>query len=102
MTKGQVLSSCIGTTVALGVLAVVIRAYASQSASAVLGTDPELLERLLRIPAGLESLSDAGVMLGVAGAVTGARLLLLERWQELAEATDRSNRQVTSMMGLGV
>jgi membrane protease YdiL (CAAX protease family) len=99
--KGQVLGSCIGTTAALGVLAFIIRAYAAQSASSVLGTDPDLLARLLQLPPGLGSAEDVAVMLAAAAAVTGARLLLLERWDDLRAATDRSNRQVLAPLNWG-
>jgi membrane protease YdiL (CAAX protease family) len=97
--RGQVIGSCVGTTVALGVMAAVIRAYADTSAAAVLGTDPALLQRLLRLPAGFESPADAGVALAAAAAVTSARLLLLPRWPALAEATEASNRQVLAPLG---
>ncbi len=38
--------------------------------------------------------SHLAVALGCAAVVSGARLLLLQRWQAFAEATDKSNQQV--------
>jgi membrane protease YdiL (CAAX protease family) len=101
VTRSQVLSSCAGTSAALAVIAAVIRAYADKSAAAALGTDPDLVQALLRLPAGFEHLpTDTGVMLAAAGAVTAVRLVLLEKWGALAEATNASNRQVLTPLNL--
>lgn len=40
------------------------------------------------------NVSHMAVALGCAGAISGARLLLLQKWPAFAEATNKSNQQV--------
>jgi membrane protease YdiL (CAAX protease family) len=78
-----------------------LRTYAEQNAAAAMGTDPLLLQQLLRVPDGLESWQNMGWMLGAAAGVTGARLLLLSQWEEFRQATNRSNKQVLTPLSWG-
>jgi hypothetical protein len=100
VTREQVLGSAAATGGSMLLLALLLRAYAGGAAARVLGTDPQLLAALLRVPAGLEAPVDAGVMLAAAGTVTAARSALLRVWPALAEATARSNGQVLAPLGL--
>jgi membrane protease YdiL (CAAX protease family) len=99
VSREQVLSSCIKTSAAMLVGAAILHVFAQRYAPSLFGTDPAAVQQLLRVPAGLSSIDEAGWMLGAAGAVTAARLLLLQHWEDFAEATDRSNKQVLSPLG---
>jgi membrane protease YdiL (CAAX protease family) len=72
---------------------------AAQQSAALFGSSQEAIDKLLQVPAGLQDLQQAGVMLGAAAAVTAARFVLKQQWQEFREASDCSNRQVLSNLG---
>jgi len=93
-SRSQILGSCVGTGAGLALLAVLIRAYADQNAAGMLGTDADALQQLLRLPAGLDTPVNGGIMAAAAAVVTAARLALMRAWPAFAEATNRSNAQV--------
>ena len=83
------------------VAGLLLRNYASAGgiASSVLGTDPALLQELLRLPAGFDTWQQLGMALGLTGLVTGARIGLLLTWPEFRHATNVSNCQILSPLG---
>jgi membrane protease YdiL (CAAX protease family) len=99
VSREQVLGSCAKTSAAMLVGAAILHVFAQRYAPSLFGTDPAAVQQLLRVPAGLSSVSEAGWLLGAAGTVTAARLLLLQQWGDFAEATERSNKQVVSPLG---
>uniref|UniRef100_A0A383VHH7 CAAX prenyl protease 2/Lysostaphin resistance protein A-like domain-containing protein n=1 Tax=Tetradesmus obliquus TaxID=3088 RepID=A0A383VHH7_TETOB len=96
VSREAVLGSCAKTSAAMLVGAAILHVFAQRYAPSLFGTDAAAVQQLLRVPAGLNSASEAGWLLGAAGAVTAARLLLLQAWGDFADATERSNKQVLS------
>jgi membrane protease YdiL (CAAX protease family) len=101
ISKQQVLGSCISTTGLLVFFGVLLRGYAQENAAAAMGTDPQLVQELLRLPGGIESWQNLGFMLGAAAGVTAARALLLSQWRDFALATHKSNKQVLTPLSFG-
>ena len=101
VSKQQVLGSCISTSGLLVFFGVLLRGYAQDNAAAAMGTEPQLVQQLLRLPGGVESWQNLGFMLGAAGGVTAARALLLSQWRDFALATHKSNKQVLSPLSFG-
>lgn len=97
--RGQVLTSCALTAAAMTAAAVGLSLLAAKQSAGLFGTSQEAIDGLLQLPAGLQDIQQAGVMLGAAGVVTAARLVLKQQWPEFQEATDRSNQQVLSSLG---
>jgi membrane protease YdiL (CAAX protease family) len=94
VTRDQVLTSCLSTSIGMGVIVVLIRQLASSgSISSLLGTDPNAIKQLLDLqPSNLTM--DAAVALGSILLVTSTRLLLLRIWSDFSEASTRSNQQI--------
>jgi membrane protease YdiL (CAAX protease family) len=99
VTREQVLSSCAKTSAAMLVGAAILHIFAERYAPSLFGTDAAAVQQLLRVPAGFSDVTQPAWMLGAAGIVTAARLLLLQQWGDFAEATERSNKQVLSPLG---
>ncbi|KAF6264969.1 hypothetical protein COO60DRAFT_1694712, partial [Scenedesmus sp. NREL 46B-D3] len=99
VSRDQVLRSCAQTSAAMLVGAALLHVFAQRYAPSLFGSDPTAVQQLLRVPAGFSGVGEAGWMLGAAGAVTAARLLLLQQWADFAQATERSNKQVLSPLG---
>ncbi|QDZ25952.1 hypothetical protein HOP50_20g85010 [Chloropicon primus] len=86
VTRFQVFTACLGTSGIFVFLAGFLRSYASQhGAPEVLLTDPQGLD----LQSGLLVLASSLL-------VTSARVQLLERNADFAEATQRSNKQILS------
>jgi len=95
VSKNAIMTSCLGTSLTMGILALFLRAYALANAPTVLGTDELLLSEFAgRFPSGLGSWSNAGVLVGAAATVTTLRFTLLRNWPEFRQATERSNKQI--------
>ncbi|KAF5828750.1 hypothetical protein DUNSADRAFT_17128 [Dunaliella salina] len=93
--KNSIMTSCLGTSFTMGILALFLRAYALANAPTVLGTDELLLSEFAgRFPSGLGSWSNAGVLVGASATVTALRFILLRNWPEFRQATERSNKQI--------
>jgi membrane protease YdiL (CAAX protease family) len=99
VSREQVLGSCAKTSAAMLVGAAILHIFAERYAASLFGTDAAAVQQLLRIPVGFSDLTQPGWMLGAAGIVTAARLLLLQQWGDFADATERSNKQVLSPLG---
>ncbi|GAX72933.1 hypothetical protein CEUSTIGMA_g388.t1 [Chlamydomonas eustigma] len=99
VSRDQILSSCLGSTFWMTALALFLRQYAQVNAPVVLGTDSKLLSEFLMVPSGLGSWENLGLIVLAVAAVTGARLQLLNLWQDFRVATNRSNRQILEPLG---
>lgn len=95
-TRDQVLSSCLGTSIGMTLLALIIRVGATSGYAPWI--DRAAVEDLLTLTPTNPSL-DAAIFAGSTGLVTSARFLLLQSWPEFREASDRSNQQILSSLG---
>ena len=69
----------------------------AEKAPSVVGTDPQATEALLSIPPNTDW-THILVVLAVTALVTGARVGLLKVWPDFADATNKSNRQVSGFL----
>ncbi|GMH32731.1 hypothetical protein BSKO_00565 [Bryopsis sp. KO-2023] len=96
-SRDQILTACASVSAVIFGMGFIIRGFAQQSPE-TMGNDQALIDALMRFNPGW-SQSDFILALVVAGAVTGARKILMSVWRDFAIATNRSNKQVLSALG---
>ena len=92
----QIFLSCLSTGFVFIILSAFVRGLAEQAPS-FNGTDPQVTQALLSIPPNTDW-THILVVLAVTALVTGARVGLLKVWPDFADATDKSNRQVSGFL----